>query len=322
MRENSGQNGYAEDSRVDELLNSFIDGELTTAEQEQVERIAAQDAGIAGRLRQLQKCKMLVGALPRVDIPAEVTQEIEVSVRQHALRGTQSSRRHVLMRRVLAAAAMIGLVAVLAGIIFTIVTPQTLHDGLVATDAAKPGPGIPAATAFGGTLELKTSSLPEVSAFISTAMEEDRVPYASSPTGREGRRVYSLKCSRKDLDSLLAKLETVWPELEAATLFVDTQEFGKQVAVSDVKTDQIAQIAWQDNPQTRERLAKNLDALNTMEASVPGRQIASAIQGEGKNLVREWVPRPVETGKVGATSKAASQAEQDKTVRLTIIVDW
>jgi hypothetical protein len=217
---------------------------------------------------------------------------------------------------------MVGVVAALAGVIFTIVTPRTPQERLVATDAPKPGLSIPASSAFSGTLELKTSSLPEVSAFISTAMEENRLPHSSSFTGREGRRVYSLNCSRKDLDSLLTKLETVWPELKAATLFVDTQVFGEQVAVSGVKTDQIAQIAWQDNSETREHLAKDLDALNTMEASVPGRQIASAIQGEGKNLVREWVPRPVETGKVGTTSKAATQAEEDKTVRLTIVVNW
>ena len=311
MRENSGQNGYAESSRIDELLNSFIDGELTAAERSHVEHLAAQDAGVAGRLRQLQKCKMLVGALPRLEIPAEVAHGIKASVRQRALCGMQSSRRHMLVRRVLAAAAMIGLVAVLAGIVFTVIAPQTPQQRPVVAESA-----------FSGTLELKTSSLPEVSAFVSTAIEENRLPYSSSPRDREGRRVYSVNCSRKDLDSLLAKLETVWPELKAATLYVDTQEFGKQVAVSGVKADQVAQIAWQDNPQTREHLAQDLDGLNAMEARVPGREIAAAIQGEGRNLVREWVPRVVETGKMGTTSKAATQAEEDKTVRLTIVVNW
>ncbi len=328
MRENSDQNGYAPSTRIDELLNSFIDGELTAGEQVEVEHLVAQDARVAGRLRQLQKCKMLVGSLPRLDVPAEVSEGIRASLARMTIPGNEWARqeragkRHLLVRRVLSAAAMIGLVAVLAGVIYTIATPQVAPDRAVVIEAPKPGPGILASPAFSGRLELETSSLPEVSAFISTAIERIGLVDSSGPARREDRRVFSLNCSRKELNLLLASLDTVWPELEAATLFVDTQVFGEQVPVSGIKTEQVAQIAGQDNPDARENLAKDLDAVNTMAASLPGREIASAIQGAGKNLVREWVPRPVETGKVGTTSKAATQAEEDKTVRLTIVVDW
>ncbi len=328
MRENSDQNGYAPNTRIDELLNSFIDGELTAGEQAEVEHLVAQDARVAGRLRQLQKCKVLVGSLPRLDVPAEVSEGIRASLARMTIPGNEWARqeragkRHLLARRVLSAAAMIGLVAVLAGVIYTIATPQVPPDRSVVIEAPKPGPGISASPAFSGRLELKTNSLPEVSAFIRTAIEENGWVDSSGPTRREDRRIYSVNCSRKDLNSLLAKLETVWPELETATLFVDTQVFGEQVAVSGVKTEQVAQIAWQDNPETREHLARDLDAVNTMAANVPGREIASAIQGAGKNLVREWVPIPVETGRMDTTLKPASQAEEQKTVRLTIVVNW
>jgi len=335
MKENSEQDGYAASTRIDELLNSFIDGELTAAEQAEVEHLTTQDMRVARRLRQLQKCKMLVGSLPRLDVPAEVSEGIRALAagRRASLarmtvpgdewaREERAGKRHLLVRRVLSAAAMIGLVAVLAGVIYTIAAPQTLPERPVALEAPRPGLSLLASPAFSGRLELKTSSLPEVSAFIGTAIEENGLVDSSGPTRREDRRVYSVNCSRKDLNSLLAKLETIWPELNAATLFVDTQVFGKQVVVSGVKTEQVAQIAWQDNPETREHLAKDLDAVNTMAASVPGREIASAIQGAGKNLVREWVPRPVETGKINNSRKSASRAEEQKTVRLTIVVNW
>ena len=335
MKENSEQDGYAANTRIDELLNSFIDGELTAAEQAEVEQLTVQDMRVARRLRQLQKCKMLVGSLPRLDVPAEVSEGIRALAagRRASLarmtvpgdewaRQERAGKRHLLVRRVLAAAAMIGLAAVLAGVIYMIVTPQTSPERPVALEAWKPGLGISASPAFSGRLELKTSSLPEVSAFIGTAIEENGLVDSSGPTRRQDRRVYSVNCSRKDLNLLLANMETIWPELDAATLFVDTQVFGRHVVVNGVRTEQIAQIAGQDNPETREHLAKDLDALNTVVASVPGREILSAIQGAGKNLVREWVPRPVETGKMDNSRKSPSRAEEQKTVRLTIVVNW
>ena len=44
---------------MDELLNSFIDGELTPRQQTEVQRLIAHEEKVAQRLRQLQKCKML-----------------------------------------------------------------------------------------------------------------------------------------------------------------------------------------------------------------------------------------------------------------------
>ena len=47
---------------TDELLCSFIDGELPLRQQTEVQRLAARDPEVAHRLRQLQNCKNLVGA--------------------------------------------------------------------------------------------------------------------------------------------------------------------------------------------------------------------------------------------------------------------
>jgi len=329
MRENSEQDGYAANTRIDELLNSFIDGELTATEQVQIEQIVAQDRRVARRLGQLQKCKMLLGSMPRLDVPAEVSEGIRASLARMTIPGNEwahqerAGRRHLLARRVLSAAAMIGLVAVLAGVIYTIAAPQkTPSERPVALVAPKPGLSVSALPAFSGRLELKTGRLSEVSAFIGTAIEENGLVDSAGPARRQDRRVYSVNCSRKDLDLLLANMGTIWPDLDAATLFVDTQVFGKQVAVSNVRTEQIAQIASQADPATREQIAKDIDARNSMAANIPGREILAAIQDTGKNLVRELVPRPVETGKMDNSQKSPSRVEEQKTVHLTIVVNW
>jgi anti-sigma factor RsiW len=322
MRENSDQDKYAGDTRIDELLNSFIDGELTVAEQAEVERLITQDVHIARRLRQLQKCRVLVGSLPRLDVPAEVSEGIRASLSRMTIPGQELAfeerigKRHLLARRLLSAAAMIGLLAILGGVIHTILTPHAPVEkpAILATQRT--------ALAFSGTLELRTSDLPAVNAFINTIVEENGLSDPIDPARRQDRRIYSLNCSRKDLNLLMANLETIWPELDSATLFVDTTVFGRQVAVKDVTTEQIARIAGQSTPDARVRLAKDINATNTMVASMPGQEILAAIDNADANVIRQLAPIPVLTGKRDSVRKAPSQTEQQQAIRLTIVVNW
>jgi len=64
MTESSDEKRYDSEARIDELLNSYIDGELTVDQQAEVEELRARDEGIAQRLSQFQKCQTLIGALP------------------------------------------------------------------------------------------------------------------------------------------------------------------------------------------------------------------------------------------------------------------
>ena len=50
-------------SNIDELLCSFIDGELPPRQKTEVQRMAARDPQVSQRLRQLQNCKHLISVL-------------------------------------------------------------------------------------------------------------------------------------------------------------------------------------------------------------------------------------------------------------------
>ena len=69
-----------DDAYIEELLNGFIDGELTARQQTEVQRLISHDRQIAQRLRQLEKCKILVGSLPHVDAPAETFAQVKASL--------------------------------------------------------------------------------------------------------------------------------------------------------------------------------------------------------------------------------------------------
>ena len=66
---------------IDELLNGFIDDELPPRQHTEVQRLIYHDPEIADRLHQLQRCKMLLGALPEAhrQLTAGVSYSVEVS---------------------------------------------------------------------------------------------------------------------------------------------------------------------------------------------------------------------------------------------------
>lgn len=214
-----------ENPNIEELLNSYIDGELTEREKTEVQRLISHDAQVAQRLRELQTSKMLVSSLPRAEAPARILDGVKASLETEILSGERAWNeepsggrvgvRHLMVRKFLAAAAMVGLVAILGGVVYTIVAPENI-------------PAVPAAVAFDGRLELKTNAFSMVNTFIDRAIEDKGLSNSISVESQSGKRVYSLTCSQEDLNLLLANLADVWESCNSTTLFVDTKMPGEQ----------------------------------------------------------------------------------------------
>jgi len=307
---------------IDELLNSFIDGELTASQQSEVERLIAHDAQIARRLQQLQKTKMLVSSLPRARAPGQITEQVKASLAGRQLLAQQpvfskrEGTRQLLVRRVLAAAAMIALVAILAGVIYTIVAPETVPERPAERAVAvRPMPSLAAEAGFSGRLELKTAALVAVDAFINRAIEENGLSDFVNIERRPGKGLYSLSCSRQGLNLLLSDLQSIWQKFDSTTLFVDTEQFAEPVAVNAVTAEQAAEIVNQDSAKRSIEVAKDFAILNNMAKLMPGEQILTAIDDKGINLID--VPKPFLTG---GPKKAKKTAHQPKEVNLTLVI--
>ncbi len=236
-----------EEQNIEELLNSFIDGELTQREATEVERLVAHDARIAQRFRELQKSKMLVGSLPRAEAPVEMADEIKASLERKTLLGRRAERfdeprpfeglderagvRHLLVRKVLAAAAMIGLVAILSAVVYTIFAPVSGPEKLTAEVRVL-------AAGSHRRLELKTNNVIAVNGFINKAIEDNLLDCSSS-TRRAGKTEYALSCNREDLNSLLTDLGSMWEETK---LVVDTGRVGDEKIFDGVSAERFAEI--------------------------------------------------------------------------------
>ena len=320
---------------MDELLNSFIDGELPARQQTEVQRLVGHDEKIAQRLQHLQECKMLLNSLPVTEAPPQILENVKASLApppggldESALRRTErAGTRHLLGRKVFAAAAMLGLVGILTAVVYTIVAPETVTQGPVAVErrdlptaveVVKPAPTIVAAP-FSGRLELRIRLRRTVVAFINRAIE-DNVPSDEWIASDQSnvKEPHALICSSESFNLLLAELGNIWDKLDSAHFFVDTQVFGEQVVVDAVTVEQILGIVNQDDSKRRMEVAKDFAVLNNMAEHLPGREILTAIDDTTVGLITP--PKPVLTWNQKTVKKSPARTEKNKNIHLTITV--
>ena len=338
-----------ENPNIDELLNSFIDGELSTRQLTEVQRLIANDKQVAQRLGELKNCKVLVGSLPPAEAPAEMVSRIKASLAKETLL-TQPAHvterfdrrvgaRHLLARNIVAAAAMIALVAGLVLTVYTIIGPETTPEGVLWTTdrpvaveqwqppvrevevavAEKPiaRPAAPAAR-FNGRLEVKTGDLVAVNAFINRAIEDNGLSGCVSSEVEDRKSVYTINCSRQAFGLLLADLEYVWPRFDSPTLSVETGRIGDRVVVDEVSTEQIAGIINQGNLNNCIKTARDFAVLNNMTLALPGKEVLAAIGSEAGHLIT--IPKPVLTSNERPLRKPATQTEDGEKLSLTIVI--
>ncbi|MGD2095635.1 MAG: hypothetical protein PVH77_11560 [Phycisphaerales bacterium] len=316
---------------MDELLNSFIDGELPAGEQTEIQRLIAHDEKVAQRLRQLEASRKLLRSLPIAEAPPHVLENVKASLARRTLLDEESSTfneetgaKHLLGRRVLAAAAMVGLVGVLFFVIYSIVAPPTsTQEPLIVErrelpprveEIIEPQPAM-VITPFDGRLELRTNNLPAVVAAINRAIEEN-IPSDEwiASEWSEVREPHTLVCSRESFELLLADLSNIWGRLSSATLFINTEVFGEEVVVGAVTTEQIAEIVNQSDSNERFEVAKDIAVLNNVSEYLPEREILAAFEDTSARLITP--PKPPMTG----PGRTTAGTDSDKNVYLRIMV--
>jgi hypothetical protein len=324
---------------MDELLNSFIDGELPARQQTEVQRLVDHEEKIAQRLQQLQECKMLLNSLPITEAPPQILENVKASLApplgppsggldEFALRRKRAGTRHLLGRKVFAAAAMLGLVGILTAVVYTIVAPETVTQSrgqktedrgqktdsdfrLLTSDFRLP------AAPFSGRLELRIRQRRTVVAFINRAIE-DNVPSDEWIASDQSKEPHALICSSESFNLLLAELGNIWDKLDSAHFFVDTQVFGEQVVVDAVTAEQISEIVNQDDSKRRMEVAKDFAVLNNMAEHLPGREILTAIDDTTVGLITP--PKPVLTWNQKTAKKSPARTKENKNIHLTITV--
>ena len=146
-----------EDINIEELLNSFVDGELSQRQETEVKRLIKHDPEAARVLDEIQMCRSLLTSLPNESAPDGTLDEIKTTLERRTLLDAQSKTyderagaKHLFMRKALSYAAMFILVGILAGVIYNIISTEEVEipQRLVLNDRSTVKSELPAKDSF------------------------------------------------------------------------------------------------------------------------------------------------------------------------------
>ena len=314
-----------DENNIEELLNAYLDGELSQRQQIEVRRMIDHDPAVAQQFNQFRKVKMLVTALPRAEAPEGMVEDIKIALqRKQAVQTEPAARivgyRQLIFRKILSSAAMIALLAVLAGVVISIVTPGPDTVTIPYADNStllKPNEDLRATTAasagFYGTIEFKTADFAAVNGVINNTLKENGLAKNLKVTD-VNQGIYEISCSRDAMKQLLSDLEDLWQRSDSTTLLVNTGDFAKNIVIKSATPGQIVTIIEQGNSSDLSRTAHEFVLLNTINDCFPGKEILSAVRDKSPFQI----PKPVLTGE--RTSNKPTTADDDAKVTLVIRV--
>ncbi|MGD0597921.1 MAG: hypothetical protein ABSA64_10440 [Sedimentisphaerales bacterium] len=337
---------FEQNPKIEELLNSYIDDELSADERSEVQRLVRENHTIAQRLRQLERCKAMVSSLPPAEPPAQVVAGIKQLLRNHSAGKSESTHiesrrgaRHLFVRQVMAASIIIGLVGIMGAVVYRIVGPEETAMPIVAVQpaptvkptaspvATKPEEtkktvavaAVEDATSIGlYSLQLQTADFTAVDAYINKLLEESPWLRYEAIKDQPGKSAYRILCSRGGLEAMMSDLATVWPKFDSTTLIVRTDNVGQDVTVASVKPEQVADIARQDTIANRVKLAKDFAMLNSVEQIMPDEKMLAATERSMPELTT--IPKPVLTSGDKNVVTAPKGAWDQVQVDLNVVV--
>jgi hypothetical protein len=331
------------DPNLDELLGSFMDGELSPRQRTEVQRLAAHDPQVARRLRQLQNCRSLYCSLPMAKAPGDLLDQIKTSLERQSLLQEQPLLRRrsvgvltLAFRRFVSAAAALVLIGILGAVIYQIVSPiPQIPQGGVGSQVAEQPPSVarpaapvvpPTAVAdagFTGRLELRTARLVQTDTYVARAIENSGLSGRAEPGLMDKRRVYQVTGSRESVNRLVASLSGVWQNFESTALRVDRpQSSDPAVTVEAVTPEQAVGIVAQSSTEASLAAAVAYAMMNRMSKNLPGNEIRPLIQYEpGPLLAALSIPKPKETGPDTSVPAPQAPADGKAQVSLTIVLE-
>jgi hypothetical protein len=318
---------------IDELLCSYLDGELPARQQTEVQRLVTRDPEVGRRLRQLQNCKTLISSLPRAQAPVEMLERIRASVERKALLEEASvsgvstaGARRLMARRVLAAAAMIALVGVLAAVVYQIVAP--IPGGSTSRPVASTSsvPSQPAAvmpvadTGFTGRLEIRTATVAPADAVLKRAFEENGLSSLVQSDIVADARSYRLTGSREAANRLVASLGGMWQSFDAVTLSVEGPgQSASPVMVEALTPQQAIDIVAQGSTQASIETARNYAVANAVAANTPGREALKSLDNNAGIDLTPAIPNVWLTRRVTPTTLTPPQGESNVTLTIVLL---
>lgn len=316
----------------EELLSSFVDGELSHRQAEEIQGLADQDPAVRQRINELKNLQGLLRALPRLEVPPGLSDELKAQLtrtanvaKRHVVPMSVPEPRHVIFRRVRAVAALVAIVIALSSVIHW--TRNSSDPGRPSAGRLEVSPTVPFGPAGSGglmaRLELNVASFSTVDGVmmvLNRAIEYSGLsPYTDKKVeGRE--KVYHIRSSRQAVTAFLEDISPAWSQFERVSLRLATEDFGHPLLLERVSAVQIQQIFQRETAGQGVELARRLAVQNSMERLRVADRLEE-LTHEHLDLIATRVPNPMLTSRKSVMSPPTDPSlAGGEVIELTIVL--
>ncbi|MBN1787626.1 MAG: hypothetical protein JW806_04450 [Sedimentisphaerales bacterium] len=276
---------------IEELLNSYLDGELDERKSNEVKRLLDHDRQVQDLYDSIKRHKELINSVSFTPVPQGLYENITSRLERETLLANtevyshKAGRRHLMVRRIMTAAAVIALASVLSVVIFDIFVPKSSRDKLITnalrkeidkkviyeqpfTEAMpvedkKIVPQMPYDVSLVAILTLKTNNPIEVDWFVAKALTTTNLFGQTSAVDRQPGSVrYVINCDNESVANLIQELSFIWPQCTDTKMDIGTEQTGKYITVNNINADQVIEICKAENLGQRLRMAHDLAIIN------------------------------------------------------------
>lgn len=272
--------------KLDELLNCYVDDELSDRRRTEVKRLMEHDPTIEAKLARLRAMKTILNELPIEQAPVDMFEQTTVSLERKCILEDYSATsvelegaRHLMFRRLITAAIILVLFGSLVSVVINIMLPSVSDNSNIATveSAGSPTPSMsPAASIekitvsgakqiFSVALDLATVDPIQMNSLLTKALHNnDLLGSSEPPRPDDPRNTTMIQCSKSQVMDLLSDLKSEWGRCDYVTLAVDDYRAGSDVVVRNVTCDQVVSVFKRDRINDRVELARAFSDFNAL----------------------------------------------------------
>jgi L-fucose mutarotase/ribose pyranase (RbsD/FucU family) len=331
--------------QMEEILNSYIDGELDERKSNEIKRLIDNDSQIHSLYDSMKRYKKLMDTVSQQPAPEGLCDNItshlerEVLLADTDISSHKAGKRHLMIRRLMTAAAVIVLAAILSIVIFDIFVPKSSRQQLLSNALRKKTikqvmyekpfaetkqeedkkivPEKIYDVSLVAILTLKTNNPIEVDWFVAKALTTTDLFSRTAAIDRQPGSVrYVINCDKESVASLMQELSFVWSQCTDAKMDIGTEQTGKYITVNNISAAQVVEICKAENFGQRLRMANDLAIINKITTPAIADRLYADADIDYDLLVTQK-PALTSTEK---TKIAGQPSDNIKNATLTIIV--
>lgn len=274
---------------IKELLNAYVDGQLSERRMTEVKRLMDHDPKVAAYVDQIEKCRQIISEIPVTPAPegieAAVMERLERKFILDEMGASEKEiqgQKQLYVRRLCAVAAMIVLFGVLGTLVYQVVAPSSTGS----RDYAKTEASFDEAEEIKTASEIKpvnyklvlnTADIKRSTRTVSEFLYADMLAGNTVTNKTDNLHEYKITCSTRQAENLMVELQSVIDgfidaqfilnpdSIQSYQIAFDKTNYANAISLintenEDLRLERAAKYASVDSDQTMLAKSSEIDA--------------------------------------------------------------